>query len=428
MKNKKLLFAIIGAVLVVAGVLCVFLLWPKKSKKEIYLEAMKKSLGFDLSQVEEKVDYEKLKDMIQHTTAEGTITAEGKAINVKADLYTTLEKIYLNLVLSDNEKNADIDMLFKDNKMYFTVKDMLEKYYIYEDYGSALPSESIPSLNYEKLGKIFKDNFTEAIESKRIEVSDSDKIIKDVEYSTKKYLYTFTGTDAYNMLVNVIKDIKDDKELYDQLKSMIPTNGAMDFDALLEQGEKELEVLKDINDLLSYTVYLKGDEVISTEIVAYIPTSMAGKKASVPVTIVINSIDKYYQAYLSAVGFRMFEFVADGVAGKLSLQYMGEEVINGTISDNKVTIKNASQLIPDFEMSMDIDKTNNVVKLVLDALGIKGEFTIKGYENTKEFPNIDVSGAVPYTEATGKDKEILDQMFAQKDQFVEYQGLEVPSL
>ena len=428
MKNKKLLFAIIGAVLVVAGVLCVFLLWPKKSKKEIYLEAMKKSLGFDLSQVEEKVDYEKLKDMIQHTTAEGTITAEGQAINVKADLYTTLEKIYLNLVLSDNEKNADIDMLFKDNKMYFTVKDMLEKYYIYEDYGSALPSESIPSLNYEKLGKIFKDNFTEAIESKRIEVSDSDKIIKDVEYSTKKYLYTFTGTDAYNMLVNVIKDIKDDKELYDQLKSMIPTNGAMDFDALLEQGEKELEVLKDINDLLSYTVYLKGDEVISTEIVAYIPTSMAGKKASVPVTIVINNIDKYYQAYLSAVGFRMFEFVADGVAGKLSLQYMGEEVINGTISDNKVTIKNASQLIPDFEMSMDIDKTNNVVKLVLDALGIKGEFTIKGYENTKEFPNIDVSGAVPYTEATGKDKEILDQMFAQKDQFVEYQGLEVPSL
>ena len=428
MKNKKLLFAIIGAVLVVAGVLCVFLLWPKKSKKEIYLEAMKKSLGFDLSQVEEKVDYEKIKDMIQHTTAEGSITAEGQTINVKADLYTTLEKIYLNLVLSDNEKNADIDMLFKDNKMYFTVKDMLEKYYIYEDYGSALPSESIPSLNYEKLGKIFKDNFTEAIESKRIEVSDSDKIIKDVEYSTKKYLYTFTGTDAYNMLVNVIKDIKDDKELYDQLKSMIPTNGAMDFDALLEQGEKELEVLKDINDLLSYTVYLKGDEVISTEIVAYIPTSMAGKKASVPVTIVINNIDKYYQAYLSAVGFRMFEFVADGVAGKLSLQYMGEEVINGTISDNKVTIKNASQLIPDFEMSMDIDETNNVVKLVLDALGIKGEFTIKGYENTKEFPNIDVSGAVPYTEATGKDKEILDQMFAQKDQFVEYQGLEVPSL
>ena len=428
MKNKKLLFAIIGAVLVVAGVLCVFLLWPKKSKKEIYLEAMKKSLGFDLSQVEEKVDYEKLKDMIQHTTAEGSITAEGQAINVKADLYTTLEKIYLNLVLSDNEKNADIDMLFKDNKMYFTVKDMLEKYYIYEDYGSALPSESIPSLNYEKLGKIFKDNFTEAIESKRIEVSNSDKIIKDVEYSTKKYLYTFTGTDAYNMLVNVVKDIKDDKELYDQLKSMIKVNGAMDFDALLEQGIKELEELKDINELLSYTVYLKGDEVISTEIVAYIPTSMAGKKASVPVTIVINNIDKYYQAYLSAVGFRMFEFVADGVAGKLSLQYMGEEVINGTISDNKVTIKNASQLIPDFEMSMDIDKTNNVVKLVLDALGIKGEFTIKGYENTKEFPNIDVSGAVPYTEATGKDKEILDQMFAQKDQFVEYQGLEVPSL
>lgn len=428
MKNKKLLFAIIGAVLVVAGVLCVFLLWPKKSKKEIYLEAMKKSLGFDLSQVEEKVDYEKLKDMIQHTTAEGTITAEGQAINVKADLYSTLEKIYLNLVLSDNEKNADIDMLFKDNKMYFTVKDMLEKYYIYEDYGSALPSESIPSLNYEKLGKIFKDNFTEAIESKRIEVSDSDKIIKDVEYSTKKYLYTFTGTDAYNMLVNVIKDVKDDKELYDQLKSMITINGAMDFDALLEQGEKELEVLKDINDLLSYTVYLKGDEVISTEIVAYIPTSMAGKKASVPVTIVINNIDKYYQAYLSAVGFRMFEFVADGVAGKLSLQYMGEEVINGTISDNKVTIKNASHLIPDFELSMDIDKTNNVVKLVLDALGIKGEFTIKGYENTKEFPNIDVSGAVPYTEATVKDKEILDQMFAQKDQFVEYQSLEVPSL
>ena len=428
MKNKKLLFIIIGVVFIVAGVLCIFL-WPRKDKKEIYLEAMKKSLGFDLSQIEEKIDYEKLKDMIQHTTAEGSISVEGKSINVKADLFSTLEKIYLNLVLSDSEKNVDMDMLFKDSKMYFTVKDMLEKYYIYEDYESALSAASLPSFNYERLGKIFKDNFVESIESKRIEVSDSDKIIKDVEYSTKKYLYTFTGTDIYNMLVNVIKDIKNDKELYDQLKSMIKVNGAMDFDALVDYGIKELEALKDIKDLLSYTIYFKGDEVISSEIVAYMPATMGNQTASVPITIVINNIDKYYQAYLSAVGYRMFEFVADGVAGTLSLQYMGEKLIEGTISENKVTIKNATEYIPDFEISMDIDKAKNTVKLYFDTLEIKGEFTVKGYEDTKEFPNIDVSGAVPYTEATGKDKEIIDEIFFRKNEMIEeYQGLEVPEL
>ena len=53
MKNKKLLFGIIGLVVVVAAVLC-FLLWPRGDKKEAYIEAVKKSLGFNIDEVKEK--------------------------------------------------------------------------------------------------------------------------------------------------------------------------------------------------------------------------------------------------------------------------------------------------------------------------------------------------------------------------------------
>ena len=53
MKNKKLIILIVGILLVAAGVLC-FFLWPKKSKKEIYIEAVKKSLGIET--IENKKD------------------------------------------------------------------------------------------------------------------------------------------------------------------------------------------------------------------------------------------------------------------------------------------------------------------------------------------------------------------------------------
>lgn len=425
MKNKKLLFGIIGLVVVVAAVLC-FVLWPRGNKKEAYIEAVKKSLGFNLDEVKEQFNLDNLKDKVRHITIEGTVSQDEKTAPINADIYLSVDKLFLNAKAEYEGNKEDLDLLYKDSKIYFTMKDVLENLYYYP-VGNGESGEQTQALDYSKLLDIIDTNFEKIIKSKNIEVTDSNKIINDIEYSTKKYSYTFTGEDFYNLANNVIEDIKKEKDLYNILSSLMTQYQGK----LGEYGESlsDLGVFKEIEEALSYTVYLKGDDVVSAEIVLFIPVAMGGKSASVPVTIVINNIDGYFQLYVSAVGYRLIEVEVNKKAGTLFLAINGEKIITGTISDNKITIESGDVAqIPEFNVSIEFDKVNNTSKLDFEIGTSKASLNIKG-EDVDAFPNYDVSGAVPYEEATGNDKLILDSYFNKKDEYLNTEDLiEIPSI
>ena len=168
MKGKKLIFVFVGLILVVAGVLCIFL-WPKNNEKEIYTNALKKSLGIDLGEVKETVTSEENLKKVQHTIIEGSVKTPDGTFTVKDDVYAMVGKAYMNLIASDGEKNINGVMLLENTRLYFTIKDYLQKYYYYDlDSMTDVVETNEVDFDYEKLLNIIKNDFYDSIDEKNI--------------------------------------------------------------------------------------------------------------------------------------------------------------------------------------------------------------------------------------------------------------------
>ena len=287
MKNKKILYIIIAAVLVVAGVLLCFFLWPRGNKKEVYVEAVKNSMGFNLDEVKERLNLDNAQDKIKHVIFDGSLTQDGQTMTLNGDAYISLDEMYLNLNTKKDKEDLNLDLLYKENKIYIIMKNILDNIYYYA-LNNGTGNEKNSVLDYSKLLDIFDNNFEKIIKEKNIEVSNEKIIINGNEYSTKKYSYNFSGNDFYELADNIINDIKNDKELYGILSSLIGTYGS-NLESF-SSSFSDLESFKKIEEALTYTVFLKDDEVISTKIILYIPATLGEKTVSMPVTIIIKEI------------------------------------------------------------------------------------------------------------------------------------------
>ena len=403
MKNKKIIILIVGILLVAAGVLC-FFLWPKKSKKEIYIEAVKKSLGIET--IENKKDeLNSLKGVIKHIVFE----IPGEEGDTSFDAYITENKEYMNANLFEAGQEIKFEGLFKDNKLYFTFKELLERYY-FLDAKVEKNDDSIEAL--DKIEDIIKDNIVKAIDSDKVVVDDSTKTINSKEYNLKKYSYTFKGEDVYNIIKNSLEDIKNDKTL-----SKLLFGDVANISEKINEGLKELEGIKSYGDLVTYSVHLNGDDVVTTDIMLSITSDVGGKSVPIPFVLSYSKLDGYFEAYISAMGMRLGEVVADKTKGTISIKFNGEEVLAGTISENKITISTVGSDLP--EIRFTIEKNGN--KITVN--GTMGEETFAlniTVEDVKEFPNIDVSGALPVEEATGNDKMVLESLLPAFGSFKDY--------
>ena len=403
MKNKKLIILIVGILLVAAGVLC-FFLWPKKSKKEIYIEAVKKSLGIET--VENKKDeLNSLKGVIKHIVLE----IPGEEGNGTFDAYVTEGKAYVLANVSEAGENVKFEGLYKDNKLYFTLKEILEHYY-FLDAKVEKNDDSFAALT--KIEEIVKDNIAKAIDSDKVVVDDSTKTINSKEYNLKKYSYTFKGEDVYNIIKNTLEDIKNDKTL-----SGLLFGEGSDVSAKINEGLKELESIKTYGDLITYSVHLKGNDVVTTDIILSITSDVGGKSVPIPVSLSYSKLDGYFEANVSAMGMKLVELVVDKTKGTISLKFNGEEVVTGTVSENKITVSTVGYDLP--EINVTIEKNGNKITVKGSFMGEEFNMNIT-VEDVKEFPNVDVSGAIPFEEATGNDKAILEGLMPAFGSFNEF--------
>ena len=367
MKNKKIIIIIIGAILLVAGILC-FFLWPKKSNKEIYLEAIKNSFGFNA--VETK------KESLKGKNIHYTLEMEGFGDIDPINAFVTEGKVYFNGTLPASGQEYELEGLFNDDKLYFTIKDLLENYYYVKPDGS--DSNSKDEALYDKIGDAIANSVTKTIKSNRVNVEDTTKKINGKEYEVKKYSYAFNGNDLYDIIKYLVEDLKKDKEFM----SLIDKDGSFSSISVNDLLEN-FKSLKSDENLLSYAVFLYKGDVISTDITIYIPTSSGSQKITVPVSVVFSDVDNYYEAYISTMGARICELVIDNTKGSINLLVSGTQVLTGTFNESKITLESTGNFLPEF-------------KIVITR------------EEVKEFPSIDVSKALPYEEMTDKDKTALE--------------------
>ena len=417
MKKKGLfLIPVIGCLLIVVGVVTLLLL-PKKTDKEIFTSAIQQSLGVTkVKETFENVDYEDIfLNHIYHLNLDGNIKVDEQDGSLKLDTYFGKEQVYMLLDIVAKEA-LNMESLVKDNKVYFNVKDVTDKFY-FDDLEKNLESfnevsESIKGLDidFEKVIGLLENSFYDVIDDKKLETTKTEKTINGKDYDVKKYSYDFTGSDLYEVLKSFVASVKKDQKLYNQFDNILKQFDApYAFGELLDELLEHFNSLKEIDKIFTFIVYLKGEDTVSTEIVLNIPTG----NAAIPVSFVINTLDGYYQIYLSVIGQKLFEGVVDYNGGKISLKVQGEEMITGSIGKDFVEIQFGENIPTEFKLRI-TNKDDSNYNVVINVENVDADFNLT-LEEVKEFPNVDVSDAVSFDEMPDEVKEKLEGLFGSKD-------------
>lgn len=422
MKSKKgLVFTIVAAVVVVVAVVVLALvLWPKKSNKEVFTDAIKES--FNISKAIKTTDGKEIKDVLADHIVKFTFDAEFGENSIYSEIVGGKDEFYgLVKAVSEGEK-FDADALLKDKKLYFNIKDVLKKYY-YVDAENLNFDVSKSDVDSDKISKYLVDSLLDVIENDRVK-KDSDELnINGSTYKTDKYSFVFTGADLHKVLENFVKKVKEDKEVLSQIEKVIESMGAnqkVNLDEVFDSLLKESAALKELGNLLTYSVHLYKGDVISTNITISIDSG----SMKVPVSLVINNIEKegktYAQFYVSTMGQKMINAVINQTSDTttdLSVSVMGSDYITGKITktDKKLTAKiSGTESLP-LDLVLDIDadivddlNMNGTMKLTIDGETVNVNFKS---EEVKKMPEVDVSNSAPYEEMSDEEKEALENMF-----------------
>ena len=189
MKKKKTLIISIVAVLVIAvGVLLTLLLWPKKTNKQVYTDAVKESFsfvtekdGFAASKIAEVQDI--LANKVIKLVLEDKTNGLGKL-----ELYAGNDSFYGIVNAAMEGKKIAGDALFKDNKLYFKLDGALDDYYYVDadelssqvTNGLEIGVEGIDfNLNIQKLLEFGIDSILSSVKNKNVQKDSSSITINN---------------------------------------------------------------------------------------------------------------------------------------------------------------------------------------------------------------------------------------------------------
>ena len=438
MKKKGLIISIIlGVVLVTAGIL-VLLLLPKKSNKEVFTDALGKSLGLTA-----KVDDKELentisdfKSVLEKNIYKITIKSEAREDEAgysKSDdvIYFGKNQLYLKSQSLVNDKTINLEGMLKDNKFYFEFKDVLDKVYYIDKINEIfnVAAENNESELFEKLVTYLGDSFTEAINNEDVKTDKAELTINGKKYNAKKYGYTFTGETLYGIATSFIDKLKADDTIYDELKKAFEASnftvegyGKIEltkevYEAMLDQLPEYAKQLKSLGELATLNIYMYDDEPISRQLTINVDSEL-GK---IPMTISDYTIDGYYKLALSTMGMEAYKLEVKEQSStnySISLYMMEEEIITGYMSN-----KNENYELK-LETAGNLSGNSLLLKINNDGTGslnIKTDYSENNVEykieTVDEVPEMDVKGSVSVEEMTDEEKEKLEEFMEQFNVF-----------
>lgn len=418
MKNKTKIFVILGvAVFLIAAGVLTFVFWPKDNIKEVYTKAIKDSLGLKKSDSKDDNRYD---DKILKMAFEYNDLLEETPKNNKFEFVVDNTKkdatgyILFDMFVEELGKNEQYEMIVEENKVFFTVKDVFEKYYYAEASNEESSNDSTTEVNDDVITNAFEEAFFDVIESGNINKDSKEITINGKKYESTKYSYTFTGNDTYAVIDNAIKKIKEkDKKQYETIVQSIQLD--------------ELESLKDLGNLFTYTVYLDDDDNV---ISANISVNFDFQDQKLNVVFSENQVEGYSRYYISVAGQKLFDLELEKENDKkveLSLSMMGMKMITGELvleSENKMSfsLENTKDLEIDIDIQGTIEVRNdeevNISVTSIIGEDVKNEMKLI-IDVLDEMPKYDVSNSAPMDEMTDEEKELLEKRFGFITQYLQ---------
>ena len=422
MKNKKglIIAIVIGLILIIAGVLLLFLL-PKKSKSQMYVDAITKSLGLESShdnKIEEELkEIEKKLEKNNYKLTINTKETQDEAgyKYVEDIIYVGNKKMYLKETATANALTYVYEAMLKDNKFYLGAKDLLDNVYYLDKIDEMLGSTNKDDDSFDKMAGYIEDALVDSIKNKDVTVGSSELKVNGSTYNTTLYSYTFTGETLYDIVVNLAESLKKDKDFYKILNTIVKESGTAGgsftitkevADALLDQIIASAGSLKKMGKVLSYSVYMYDDEPIGIMASVYSDEQ--------PLTIEYYEVEKNDKGYIkltaSTAGNEIFSFEYNEKTkgnSDITVSTNKKEIVKGYLKENNGNYEFKLYGTEDDSkyilITVNSDRTGTI-QIVSDLANRVSDFKL---EKVDEIPEMDVTNSVSLDDITESDYEKL---------------------
>lgn len=223
------------------------------------INSIKSSLDFDFNiNVNELFKSELSEEDIE-------LLDEINALNFKMDMSADKEKQLFNLFMDikyDKDSLINFNAYGKPNSVYFDLKDLYDKYIEIpvEEYATYFEETDANIDDVEYVIERVKDSLLNNLDSKDFSKTSEKINIDDKDIKTTKVTYTLTEYKLTNILINVLKELKEDSKFMNKISILSNTNVdelKKEFDEMINQLNDELKDA-DTKDELLISVYTKG--------------------------------------------------------------------------------------------------------------------------------------------------------------------------
>lgn len=359
-------------------------------------------------------------------TTQNTLTYNNEELlNITGDIYTSSLKQQgyadLNTIIL-GKKTVNITSYFNDNKMYFTLKNILKNIY-YTDLSSitSKDKEVLTEAEKNRIITYLKDAIITKINNKQLNVENTTlELTKTTK--VKKHSISLTQSDIYDIEESFLTKIKNDKEVLKYLTTNYKQININDI--LKEISDSKKDYNKDnYHDVYIINIYTSG---FTNTVVKYEIVNNYGNTSNNTNMTSIYSISKYDNKYklsnqntiLEINNNIIFEKVSDSIVKitgdiyDFNVDYKYEKNANnisltGTTSYQKKVVYN-------LEFNIETIKENNNYQLNLniniptDKIKLISKYKIN--LNTK-IPKLDTSSAKVTKDLTEEDNVSLNNLY-----------------
>lgn len=285
------------------------------------------------------------------------------------------KKQYLNLTFDDNNNSViNLEGYLKDNQVFFTMKNIFDKYYYTDSEYIKMYDE-----NDQKLINNLKNNILNSLN----DYFTNDMFIQSKEENIRKISVSISDKDIANLLILILTNLKGDNSL-----SLFVTED-MTLDNLQNQIDENINSLKESLDQQSddkkyaYNIYLNGENLVKQE-------------------VILDSI----------------KLIIEGeTSGNISLLNNDKEIVSGSYDKNKLNLKISDSNNNPYNLTLTFDNNitdnkmtanyNLVVKTIAEYEEVELKINTK-LEITKEssIPQINISNAKNVKDIS--DEELVD--------------------
>ena len=260
--NKGLIIGIIVLIVLIIGGVVGFIVFKElNTPKTRFLKTMNKYL--ESNNIDSNVIdiYELFKDGAT-LNVDGNLSVKSNdeellsgKININFVDNPSSSNRYINIKFDDNKDSIlNFESYLNDNKVYFTMKDIFDKYYF-----TGLEYIKIYDENVKKL----KDNVSKSLDS----YFTNDKFILSKEEGYSKISVSLSDKDLNNLLILILENLKNDDAL------SLFVNEDMSLEDIRKELDDEINSIKENLEyqsdekIYTYNVYSKGSTLVKQEII-----------------------------------------------------------------------------------------------------------------------------------------------------------------